>query len=115
MFTEHPLPQRALTERLERSQVITLSEFQPADPASWERTSCRACLKTDLVEILNLGEQPPSNAFVTTGLMEWIDLGSKMLNVSLGCVHGSVLPIGNNFSVPFDEKFDSFVPTDGAI
>lgn len=57
---------------MERDRVITLSEFQPADPSSWERTSCRACLKTDLVEILNLGEQPPSNAFVTTD-----DLGKQ--------------------------------------
>lgn len=66
MSTEQAQPQRALAERMERSQVITLSEFQPADPSSWERTSCRACLKTDLVEVLNLGEQPPSNAFVAT-------------------------------------------------
>ena len=64
MQTEQTLPQRALAERLERDQVITMSEFHPADPSSWERTNCRACLKSDLVEILNLGEQPPANAFV---------------------------------------------------
>lgn len=67
MPTEQTLPQRNLAERLERDRVITLSEFQPADPSSWERTNCRACLKADLVEVLNLGEQPPANAFVATG------------------------------------------------
>jgi hypothetical protein len=46
--------------------------------------------------------------------MEWIDLGGEVLNMMLCCVHGSVLPIGNNFSVAFDEKFDSFMPSDGA-
>ena len=66
MPTEHPMPQRALVERLERDQAISLAEFHPAEPASWERTTCRACLKTDLVEVLNLGDQPPSNAFVAT-------------------------------------------------
>lgn len=66
MSTEQTQPQRALTERLERDRVITLSEFQPADPSSWERTTCRACLGTELVEVLNLGEQPSANAFVAT-------------------------------------------------
>lgn len=66
MSTEQTQPQRALAERLERDRVITLSEFQPAGPASWERTTCRACLGTDLVEVLNLGEQPPANAFLAT-------------------------------------------------
>ena len=64
MSTEHPMPQRALVERLERDQAISLAEFHPSEPASWERTNCRACLKPDLVEVLNLGNQPPSNAFV---------------------------------------------------
>lgn len=58
-------PQRALAERLERDHVITMAEFHPADPASWERTTCRACLNTNLVEVLNLGEQPPANAFIS--------------------------------------------------
>ena len=72
MPTEHTQPQRALAERLERDRVITLSEFQPADPSSWERTTCRACLGTELVEVLNLGEQPSANAFVATD-----DLGNS--------------------------------------
>ncbi len=66
MSTEQTLPQRALVERLERDQAISLAEFHPSEPAAWERTTCRACLKTDLVEVLNLGDQPPSNAFVAT-------------------------------------------------
>jgi C-methyltransferase-like protein/putative zinc binding protein len=58
------LPPRALTERLERTQVIPLSEFQP-DIASWERPTCRICGLGGLIEVLNLGEQPPANAFVS--------------------------------------------------
>lgn len=65
MSSEQPPPQRALAERLERDHVITMAEFQPADPASWERTTCRACLNSNLVEVLTLGEQPPANAFVS--------------------------------------------------
>lgn len=63
MTTEHPLPKRALAERLDRDQVVSLAEMHP-DVESWERKSCRACLKEGLVEVLNLGDQPPSNAFV---------------------------------------------------
>lgn len=63
MSTEQTLPQQALTERLERAQVIPLSEFSP-DTASWERPTCRVCGLGSLIEVLNLGEQPPANAFV---------------------------------------------------
>ena len=38
------------------------------------------------------------NAFVTTGLMEWIDLSGEMLNMVLGLVHGLVLSIGSVLS-----------------
>lgn len=60
---EDGLPPQALAERLERTQAIPLSELQP-DIASWERKTCRVCRQSDLIDVLNLGEQPPANAFV---------------------------------------------------
>ncbi len=56
-------PTRTLAERIDRENAITLTEMSP-NPASWERTSCRACLSNDLIEVLNLGNQPPANSFV---------------------------------------------------
>ena len=56
-------PTRALAERIDRENAITLTEMSP-NPASWERTNCRACLSNDLIEVLNLGNQPPANSFV---------------------------------------------------
>lgn len=136
MPTEHPLPQRALAERLERDQVITMAEFQPADSSSWERTTCRACLKPDLVEVLNLGEQPPANAFLATD-----DLGkpetkyplSLRLCESCGMVQlGHVVPpellfrsylfftssskwMGDHFGKLMTDSAAEFVPPGGLI
>ncbi len=33
-------------------------------PETWHRKTCRACGKTGLVEVLNLGEMPPANALL---------------------------------------------------
>lgn len=136
MSAVQTLPQRALAERLERDQVISLAEFHPADPSSWERTTCRACLKPDLVEILNLGEQPPANAFVATD-----DLGrpepryplSLRLCEACGMVQlGHVVPpellfrsylfftssskwMGDHFGKLMTESAEEFVPPGGLI
>ena len=58
-------PSRALAERIDPENAITLTELNP-HPESWERTTCRACLSRDLLEVLSLGNQPPANSFVKT-------------------------------------------------
>ncbi|HLQ44275.1 MAG TPA: class I SAM-dependent methyltransferase [Planctomycetaceae bacterium] len=64
-MSDIPSPERALAERIDRENALTLTELSP-DPASWERTTCRACLATELLEVLSLGDQPPANSFVKT-------------------------------------------------
>lgn len=51
-------PQQALAEHLRNDSL------ESAFAADWERTTCRACLASDLVEVLNLGEMPPANSLL---------------------------------------------------
>lgn len=136
MSSEQTPPQRALAERLERDHVITMAEFQPADPASWERTTCRACLNANLIEVLNLGEQPPANAFVSPADLNQTEPRyplSLRLCESCGMVQlGHVVPpellfrsylfftssskwMVDHFGKLMTENADKFVPPGGLI
>ncbi len=65
MSTELVPQQPDAHEHIERATVPAHSVASQNIPTAWERTTCRACLETALVEVLNLGDQPPANAFLS--------------------------------------------------
>jgi SAM-dependent methyltransferase len=62
---DHPTgPQQALAEHLRSDYQTLAADVGKANPADWERKTCRACLSPDLIEVLNLGEMPPANSLL---------------------------------------------------
>jgi SAM-dependent methyltransferase len=57
-------PQQALAEHLRQDYTALAAVVEAQTAANWERTTCRACLARDLVEVLNLGDMPPANSLL---------------------------------------------------
>ncbi len=57
-------PERLLQDRIRCEWQAERDGRRWQEPADWMRSACRACGKNGLVEVLNLGEQPPANAFL---------------------------------------------------
>jgi novobiocin biosynthesis protein NovU/D-mycarose 3-C-methyltransferase len=57
-------PQQALAERVRGDYIEFASGIRSRDAENWRRTSCRACGREGLREVLTLGEMPPANSLL---------------------------------------------------
>lgn len=57
-------PQQAMADWVRRDYAGFAASVAGQSSKSWERTTCRACGGSALVEVLSLGEMPPANAFL---------------------------------------------------
>jgi novobiocin biosynthesis protein NovU/D-mycarose 3-C-methyltransferase len=59
-----PPPQQALADHLRHDYDALATTIGAQTAADWERHTCRACLASNLVEVLNLGRMPPANSLL---------------------------------------------------
>lgn len=57
-------PEQALADWIRQDYADLATQVAAQAAEKWERTTCRACLSEGLIEVLSLGDQPPSNALV---------------------------------------------------
>jgi SAM-dependent methyltransferase len=57
-------PQQALAEHVRGEYLRMAADAAALDASRWARTTCRACLSSELIQVMDLGAMPPANALL---------------------------------------------------